>query len=241
VGYFKELTKRTVHSIGFDILRLDPGSNSSLALLKSLSRFDIDTVFDVGANIGQFSSGLRSVGFAGKLISFEPLSVAHRVLVASARTDSNWLVHPRSAIGDRDGQIEINVAGNSVSSSVLAMAAAHSSAAEDSAYIGVETVPIARLDSVAPNYLARSQRAFLKIDTQGYEWHVLDGARETLTQMQGVLCELSLIPLYEGQHLWMDVIQRLECEGFTLWSLQKGFTDPRDGRTLQVDAVFFRL
>ena len=82
---------------------------------------------------------------------------------------------------------------------------------------------------------------FLKIDTQGYEWQVLDGARESLSQCQGVLCELSLVPLYEGQCLWMEMIQRLESGGFTLWSIQKGFTDLRDGRTLQVDAIFLRI
>ena len=98
-----------------------------------------------------------------------------------------------------------------------------------------------RLDAVGPMYLADSRRAFLKIDTQGYEWQVLDGACETMSQMQGVLCELSLVPLYEGQRLWMDMIQRLEREGFALWSIQPGFMDPRDGRTLQVDAVFFRI
>ena len=144
-------------------------------------------------------------------------------------------------MGDQDGEIEIHIAGNSVSSSVLPMMEAHSSAAEGSAYVGIEKTPIFRLDSVAPSYLAQSSRPFLKIDTQGYEWQVLDGARETLSQCQGVLCELSLVPLYEGQHLWMEMIQRLESEGFTLWSIQKGFTDLRDGRTLQVDATFFRI
>ena len=96
------------------------------------------------------------------------------------------------------------------------------------------------LDTVAPEYLSVASNPFLKIDTQGFEWQVLDGASETLAHVKGVLCELSLVPLYEGQKLWMDLIQRLEREGFTLWSIQKGFTDPRDGRTLQVNAIFFR-
>ena len=36
------------------------------------------------------------------------------------------------------------------------------------------------------------------------------------------------------------IIGRLENKGFTLWAIQLGFTDPRDGRTLQIDAVFLR-
>lgn len=53
--------------------------------------------------------------------------------------------------------------------------------------------------------------------------------------------ELSLVPLYEGRHLWREMIDRLETGGFTLWALQKGFTDAGDGRTYQMDGVFFRI
>jgi hypothetical protein len=143
-------------------------------------------------------------------------------------------------VGDQDGLIDINIAGNSESSSVLPMLDLHRSAANGSAFVGIEKVPICRVDSVVPQYLTLARNPFLKIDTQGFEWQVLDGARENLSKFQGVLCELSLIELYQGQKLWMDLIHRLEMEGFILWSIQRGFTDPRDGRTLQVDATFFR-
>ena len=133
------------------------------------------------------------------------------------------------------------MAGNSVSSSVLPMMDYHSSAASGSAYIRSEMVPIFRLDSIAQECLKKSHRPFLKVDTQGFEWQVLDGATKTMPHLRGVLCELSLVSLYEGQHLWLEIIERLEGEGFTLWCVQKGFTDPRDGRALQLDAVFFRL
>lgn len=235
------LIKSLIHSVGFDIHRFSAESSPSFQLLKALERFDVDLVFDVGANIGQFASGLREVGYKGSLVSFEPLSAAHRTLSRAASRDARWVVHQRGAIGDQDGDIEINIAGNSFSSSVLPMMEAHSSAARGSVYVGSETTPIFRLDSVASAYLSNSCRPFLKIDTQGYESKVLDGAPATLAQLKGILCELSLVPLYEGQHLWMEMIHRIESEGFTLWSIQTAFTDPRDGRTLQIDATFFRL
>ncbi len=80
----------------------------------------------------------------------------------------------------------------------------------------------------------------LKIDTQGYEWQVLDGAVATLPRITAVLIEMSLVPLYEGQHLWLEIIARLEAMGFKTWSLQPGFVDPSTGRTLQVDGMFCR-
>jgi hypothetical protein len=117
----------------------------------------------------------------------------------------------------------------------------HSSAAANSAYVSAERTPIFRLDSVAPFYLVNASRPFLKIDTQGFEWDVLDGAAETLPIVQGIICELSFVPLYEGQHLWRELVHRIESLGFTLWAIQPGFVDSRDGRTLQFDAVFFRV
>lgn len=105
-------------------------------------------------------------------------------------------MHPRCAIGAYDGEVEINIAGNSVSSSILPMMESHASAAAGSVYIATEKVPIFRLDTIATPYLGKAHKPFLKIDTQGYEWQVLDGASTILPQMSGVLCELSLVPLY---------------------------------------------
>ena len=236
----KKLIKRTFHSLGLDLHRLSPASNPSVQLLAALDHVQADTMFDVGANIGQFAQELRSVGFAGNIISFDPLTVAHAQLSKSAQNDSKWLVFPRVAVGDHDGEIEINIAGNSVSSSVLPILDSHSTAAVGSAYVGTESAPLVRLDTVAKQYLSADSRPFIKIDTQGFEWQVLDGATETLKRAQGVLLELSLVPLYDGQRLWREIIERMEKEGFTLWALQKGFTDPRTGRSLQVDGIFLR-
>jgi FkbM family methyltransferase len=237
----KRLIRKCFHSVGLDLHRLNPLLNPAYQLVRGLQRFGIERILDVGANAGQFALELRSLGFKGHIVSFEPLSAAHASLESAASSDENWHVHERCAVGDRDGEVEINIAGNSVSSSILPMLESHSSAAQGSAYIGAERAPLVRLDSVAPAYLTDGRTAFLKIDTQGYEWQVIEGAIQILPRFRGVLCELSLVPLYEGQHLWMDVIDRLQRAGFTLWSLQPGFTDSRDGRTLQLDAIFFRV
>lgn len=236
----KKLIKRLIHSIGYEFHRLSVSSSDEYQLYKSLKKFNIDLILDVGANKGQFASEIRSVGFNNKIISFEPLPDAHQLITKAASGDELWSVHQRGAIGDYDGEVEINVSGNSVSSSILPMMESHSSAAQNSAYIGSENVPINRLDTVATKYFFPESNIFIKLDTQGFEWQVLDGATETLKKAQGVLCEMSLVPLYKGQHLWKDMLKRLESEGFTLWAIQRGFTDPRNGRSLQVNAIFYR-
>ncbi|KAF0185753.1 MAG: FkbM family methyltransferase [Nitrospirae bacterium] len=226
--------------MGIEAHRFHPGTSPLARQMVALRAFGVDVVLDIGANDGQYAKELRTGGYAGHIVSFEPLTAAHCYLLQKSKSDPRWQVHPRCALGDRTGEIELNIAGNSVSSSILPMLATHSNAAPESAYLGHEPVSLITLDSVAPSYIEGAQAPFLKIDTQGYEWHVLDGALATLPRLRGLQMELSLVPLYEGQRLWRDCIDRLEAEGFVLWSLQPVFVDPVNGRTLQWDGLFFR-
>ena len=237
---FKTAIKTFFRKLGLEVRRYVPPTSPTEGLVASLRKFDIDLVLDVGANKGQFATDIRHWGYAGKIVSFEPLSLVHGELLRFSAGDPLWDAYPRCALGDHIGEVEINIAGNSYSSSILPMLEAHRSAAPDSAYQGKETALVKTLDAVAGQYLKDARDTFLKIDTQGFEWQVLDGGRDTLPHIKGILVELSLVPLYEGQHLWREVMDRLEAEGFTLWAFQPVFSDQATGRTLQVDGIFFR-
>ena len=197
-------------------------------------------VFDVGANAGHFGQYLRDAGYRGRIVSFEPLSTAWDELLKASRKDPLWEVAPRAAIGSDEGELEIHVARNSVSSSILAMHAAHTDAAPESGYIGKERVPLRRLDSLASEYLHSDSVPFLKIDTQGYEDHVLNGADGIMDRIVGIQLELSLVPLYKGQRLFDDLTEWLKRLGFELWAMSPVLVDPQSGRLLQLDATFFR-
>lgn len=226
--------------LGLEVRRLKSISTPEAQMAASLRKFDIDLVLDVGANTGQFASDLRYCGYTGRIVSFEPLSQAHAGLMRNSAGDPLWEASPRCALGDQEGEIEINIAGNSESSSILPMLELHRSSAPEAIYQGKEVAPIKTLDVVAGQYLKDARAPFLKIDTQGFEWQVLDGARDTLPHIKGISVELSFVPLYEGQCLWREVIDRLEAAGFTLWSFKPAFTDFSQGRTLQVDGIFYR-
>jgi len=237
---WKDFIKRSFRSFGLEVHRYTPIISPAAQLVSSLRKFNIDLVFDVGANQGQFASEIRAHGYTGYILSFEPLSKAHAELLRVSNADARWEVFPQCALGDAEGEVEINIAGNSASSSLLPMLDSHLAAAPFTAYVGKETVLLRTLDSVAADYISRFKNPFLKIDTQGFEWEVLNGAQNVLRHARGVVLELSLIPLYEGQHLWEELIERLKKEGFSLWAIQPEFVDPRDGRTLQVNGVFYR-
>src|SRR5208337_3648960 len=85
-----------------------------------------------------------------------------------------------------------------------------------------------------------TERIFLKLDVQGFEYKVLQGAEQFLAHVAGIQIELSLVPLYDGEHLFHPMLHDLEERGYDLWSLIPGFVDPETGRLLQLDTIFFR-
>lgn len=236
----KHAIKQLALKFGVEMDRYTPERSQHARMFKLLSHHGIGTVIDVGANDGGFGRFLREGGFRGDILSFEPLEEAHRSLTATAAGDPAWHVAPRMALGASNDEIEINVAGNSTSSSILPMLGAHVEAAPQSRYVGSQRVALRRLDGVSHAAIEKGDSIFLKIDTQGYEMPVLQGASALLPRIRGVLLELSLTPLYEGQALYLDMINWMAAEGFELWNVIPGFVDPSSGRMLQMDGVFFR-
>lgn len=237
---YELLIRRAANRLGIDIHRYRPAESLQGLLAMMLRYHEVDILLDVGANIGQFVKAIRGAGFRRRVVSFEPLKDAHAQLVAESRSDPDWLVAERVAIGAEEGEVVINVAGNSFSSSVLNMLPVHENAAPGSSLVGTERAMLAPLDVAARDYVQEDDTVFIKIDTQGYEEHVLQGASEILGQAVGLHVELSFVPLYEGQPLFHEMVERIREDGFCLWGIWPGIHDPESGRMLQVDATFFR-
>jgi FkbM family methyltransferase len=205
----------------------------------TLRHLDARTVLDVGANIGQYASALRASGYRGCIVSCEPLSDAFGHLERRAAHDERWEV-VRTAVGAEPGTAQINVSANSYSSSLLTMTEAHTSAAPGSQTVATETVPVTTVAELVAGRELDPARTLLKIDTQGYEAPVLDGAGPLLGKLAAVSLELSFVPLYEGQQLFDDLVMRLRGAGYVLYALEGGFGDRRTGRMLQCDGLFVR-
>ena len=225
--------------LGLEVRRYRPLSTLHGARAHALRAGRIDTVLDVGANAGQYGLILRAEGYQGRIVSFEPLGDAFRELQGRAARDAAWEAR-RLALGDRDGSTEINRAANVQSSSLRAMRALHLEGAPESAYVGVETVEVRQLDSLASELELDGASIFLKLDVQGFEREVLRGGAATLRRVAAVECELSLQPLYEGQALFPELLGLLDGSGLHLVALEHTFSDPRTGRLLQLDGLFVR-
>jgi FkbM family methyltransferase len=205
--------------------------------MKLVSNHNIDTLFDIGANAGQYASLMREYGFKGKIISFEPLKSAFEELKKTSIKDNNWLIN-NYALGNENTISMINVAGNSYSSSILNMLPSHLKVAPESKYVTQEKIEIKKLDSIFYSFCNNEDKVMIKIDTQGYEKNVLDGANESLNNIKIIQLEMSIIPLYENEMIFVDMINYLDNKGFQLFSLENGYFDSTTGKLLQVDGIF---
>ena len=234
------LVKSAIRAGGFELRRYRIQTSLDAQLARILAALEIDLVIDVGAHEGQYATLLRSIGYSGRIVSFEPLAAIHARLTQAACRDALWEIAPRTALGDADGSVRLNVSAHSLSSSILPMLPLHREAAPGSQTVGIEEAPIVRLDAVAGAYVRDARRVLLKIDTQGFEAQVLAGAERLLPSITALQIELSLAPLYDGQPLYAEMIDRVNGLGYELHALFPGFVDERTGRTLQFDGFFTR-
>lgn len=204
---------------------------------KIMKHHHIDLLFDVGANAGQYGEFSRTLGYKGEIISFEPVNDAFEGLKKVSEKDQRWSVN-HYALGDVPGKSVINIAGNSFSSSILKMEDTHVESLPESMYIGTQEIEVKTLNDVFHSFYKEGKNVMLKIDTQGYEKNVIEGADKVLDKVSLIQLEMSLVELYKSEMLYTEMIRFMQERDFTLISLENGFCDQNTGQLLQVDGIF---
>jgi FkbM family methyltransferase len=227
--------KTAIRRLGIDVVRFPRRDRVPLASF--LQRFNIDLVLDVGGNIGQYGEWLRSLGYRGQIISFEPNPEPFAQLRARAKADGSWECH-NVGIGAVAGQAILNVSDLDVYSSMLPQTSYLRQLDPRSTANRQLTVPVISLDEFIRKHPVTG-KMLLKIDTQGHERPVIEGASELLRHVTGVQLELSLTSLYESQPSLEEMIARLRSAGFAPYAFWEGFTDPDTGATLEMDGLFY--
>jgi FkbM family methyltransferase len=198
----------------------------------------VRTIFDVGANRGQFGGDVIARGWTDRLVSYEPIGVCHAELAQAASKTPNWIVAPPMALGRMAQEANINVSENLMSSSLLPVSRASTDVAMETRYVRTEKIVVSTLDEVRD---AQWEQPFgLKIDTQGFELEVLEGGSQTLELVEVILLEMSLAHLYSGGAQFDELFSYCVNRGFRCIALNEGFSDPRNNEMLQVDGVFVR-
>jgi FkbM family methyltransferase len=220
----KDSVLRVSRSLGYDIvpLREMKERDFALHLRELLARLEIDCVLDVGANVGQYHDFLRDrVLYEGPIVSFEPVSRHVQLLRDRAQGDGDWHIEGY-ALGAQDGSLPINVMASDQFSSFLQP---DNSRVRDFEGLNVpnhvETVTVRTLDVVLPVLQERFgfERPYLKLDTQGFDIEVLQGACDSLGAVKALQTEASVIGIYKGMPGYMDTIRYLGERGFDITGL----------------------
>ncbi|WP_052730318.1 FkbM family methyltransferase [Sphingomonas sp. SRS2] len=181
-----------------------------------LTALQVDCVFDVGANVGQFGRLVRKCGFAGTILSFEPAPKAFAALAEAAKNDPHWHVF-NIALGSADTKLPFNVMESDDFSSFKAP-----TTSEDGTFVkhnvvqSVIEVPVERLDGFLKNIKAQHDfsRPFLKMDTQGYDLEVIRGAGADVRNFVGLSSELAVRRIYEDSPDMAESISLINELGF---------------------------
>ena len=215
--------------------------NNGFNLQKVLSYFKIDYVIDIGAYTGTYGQSLRRFGYRGNLLSFEPVKSNYLELLNNAKKDRKWRVHERVALGFKPGKAKLYVSKKKDSSSLLKIKKIHTKIEPDSKIVGKQDTRVETLDNIIQNYKhINLSKALLKIDTQGFEYEILQGSKKTLKKLKLVQVELSLNQLYKNQKNKNLIIELLEKNNFECWNIIPGFKDKKNSRLLQYDAIYFK-
>ena len=238
----KPTLRQLAAAAGYDLVPRRKPRDPLAQLVHTLGLFGVDAVVDVGANEGQYATALRAHGWSGPILSIEPIPEVHALLTARAAGDPGWTVLPPMALGAEDGATAtLEVSAESDMSSLLPQGELLRRISPTSAVARRVAVPLRRLDRLdLPLPPEAGRRLFVKLDVQGAEPAVLDGAAGLMPRVAGLQVEMALVPLYEGERPWGDTVARLAHAGFALHLLIPGYYERKLGRQLQVDGVFYR-
>ena len=213
-----------------------------LHLRKFFDYYGVDCVFDVGANQGQYASMIRDlVGFKGQIISFEPIPELASALAGPATADGNWYVE-NLALDREAGPAIFNIMSESVFSSL------HSPASDQPNIFSTQNA-VSRQVEIVRSTLAlelprwrqklKFKRPFLKMDTQGNDLAIVQGAGSEINTFVGLQSELAIKNLYAGAVGYQDTLEAYSNMGFEL-SAMVANTAGHFPDLVEMDCIMYR-
>lgn len=215
-----------------------------LHLKQLFAAYRIDCVFDVGANLGQYHDFLRDgVGWAGPIVSFEPVRKYIEGLQKRAASDPHWRIMP-FALGSQNKTETITLYSSPGLPSLLKadLEAMNKVLPRGDAQItGTEQVTIRRLEEAFAEATAGlpCQRVFMKMDTQGYDLEVVKGAGTALAKVCALQSELSMLAIYQDMPDYREALSTYNALGYEISGLFP-VTHDKTLRVAEMDCVMVK-
>ena len=174
-------------------------------------------VIDAGANFGHYAMTAASiVGPTGAVFAFEPEPGTYALLAANVALNGYTQVRPeRAGVSDTSGQLDLTVDDDS--------AGGHSFLAEATKKQGrtVKT-PVFSLDDYMAQTAPNRRVDMIKIDVQGLELQVMEGARRILTEHKPyILCEVWPFGMAKAGTSAERLIELMDGLGYTAQAVRE--------------------
>ncbi len=206
-------------------------------LIKHLKNSKISTVFDVGANVGQYAQMLRRFGYKGKIISFEPLEKEKNILDVNMVLDKQFESY-NYAIGKKNTFGKINYALNSVSSSILKSHPRHIKYNKGTISKERKKIVIKNLKNFKKKI--EKNKTLLKLDTQGYEYEILSSAQSLIKNFKIIQLESSFRKVYYSEKSWLKSLELLQKNRFFIIDIFYGIRNS-NSELMQCDLILKRF
>lgn len=201
----------------------------------------INTILDVGANVGDFAKTIREVLPDARIYSLEPLPDCFDTLKNVLPGDSNF--KPLNiAAGSKKEVMQFYRSFHSPSSSFLKMEDIHKQAFPDSREGQINEALDVNVDTLDNIFSAEriENNILVKIDVQGFEAEVIAGAKQILAKAKIVFIEMSFVGLYKNLPLFHDIYTKLYEMGFRYKGALAQMIHPDTGEVVQMDAIFVK-
>lgn len=243
VHWVRQLVARLARRGGYYISRNPDELLYEEHLRRLLSSLKINCVLDVGSHMGDFGRLLRHIGYAGLIISFEPVADNFQVLLERSEGDPKWYAH-RLALGTTKGNATITVFSGTTFHSFLP-SSEHGRERFPSKMLieRTEVVPIERLENILSELVdgIADPKIFLKVDVQGYDLEVIKGLGAAVSQISALQVELAFQSLYDNAtNLLVDAVPQLEKLGFQVAGMFPVTYEADGVRLLEVDCLMAR-
>lgn len=215
---------------------LPRGINPIMDIKTKLKYKRIKTVFDVGANIGQTVKWIKDELPDSVVYAFEPIHSTYIQLEKNVFDYKN-VITENFAFGDKKHVTKIHIKGNNLLNSLKNEVILNKKSTEN-----VETVVVNTIDTYVKDKNIDAID-ILKIDTEGYELHVLKGAVEMLNneRINFIFSEVGFLTT-DQYHTYfcslLDFLSDFNFQFYALYDLTNSMSRMKKG-TIWGNALFY--
>ena len=237
--YFKitKIIKLILNKYGFRIVH-NSIKDFNFALEKIFKIYDIQIVFDIGSNIGQFSKKILNLNYKNKIVLIEPINKTFLALKNNFKNKNN-LEFLNIGIGVETSKLKMyKSARDGDMNSLLKINNVGTNLVKNAVITSEEEVKIIDVNEFLKNY--KLENILFKIDIEGYDFKVLKHIKkEYLQQITCILCEIQNVKMWEGQENNLkEQLEFFENNNFKLFGIDPFLTNPSTGQLIVIDALF---